>query len=475
MKTIKLINKDAFILFVFAFLINFIFLYFNYSSHYYDGYKMLHGEIAYNILKHGSTKSNEENRDYLHKLWRANNLVAPEIRELLEYSHNVPTVYPTNDIHIGYSLVMALVWFFTGTFRYFDVLLLQILIFSLLMFLWYQIAYFFFEDRLVALCSGVALLAFFPIVFLNVHVLRDVWPYYGIVVLLYGILAYLYGKIGIPLLVVLFSFFSICQFIRPPIFAVVITLLTVLVGGLFFKTFDLKKVVIISVCLLGTNVVVFWLPYVVYNEYAYGHLFVGPVGQNLLEGLGEFSNPWGYKLEDAWFSIFIRETYGLRRGTQEADDKAKELAYRAIREKPLFYLECIVKRLHRLFLPALSWFQWLYNDAEYDQIESFFNRVYYIFSHLNIRHVFIDFIARHIYIRLFLLIGYIGMVLALIKGRCFAVALLLIGIISSSYSVVLSHVEHRYLVPTYSVFSFFVGYFFAEIIMYFKRKVGVSI
>jgi len=472
MKAIPLINKQTIILCVAALILNVVFLYVNYHSRYYDGYKMLHGEIAYNILKHGSTKSSIKSRNYLHELWANNTFIAPEISELLKQDDwGMPSIYATNDIHIGYSLVMALVWFFTRSFSYFDILLLQVVLFLITILLWYQIAYFLFESSLVAFCSGAALILFFPITFLNVHVLRDIWPYYGIVAILYGVLSYLYEQVGVVTFICLCSFFALCQFIRPPSFIVIVMLLVLLFGMLFFRFFSRKKILIMFVCLLATNLIVFWIPYFAYNKYAYNHFFVGPVGQNLLEGLGEFSNPWGYKLEDAWFGIFMWETYGLRRGSQEADNKAKNLAYLAIRENPVFYAKCIVKRLHRLFFPALSWFQWLYNDSEYDRLESMVDRISYLIKHLRTNGlVLLDFIGRHIYIRLLLMVGYGGIILALFRRKFFAVALLG-SVLVSSYSVILSHIEHRYLVPAYSVFTFFIGYVVAEGITYFlKRK-----
>jgi hypothetical protein len=212
------------------------------------------------------------------------------------------------------------------------------------------------------------------------------------------------------------------------------------------------------------------VPFVSYNNYAYGRNFVGPVGQNLLEGLGEFSNKWGYRLEDYWFGNFIRENYGLIKGTQEADDKAKELFLEAVKEEPLFYLKSVLRRIHRVLLPALSWFPWLYNDAYYDQIEGLKDRIMYLVSHIADWRVLLDIIVRHIYVRLYLFIGYIGMAFLLIRKKYFPFFLLYGGIIVSSYSVVFSHVEHRYLIPAFGVFPFFVGYALFELYK-MKRRV----
>jgi hypothetical protein len=58
-------------------------------------------------------------------------------------------------------------------------------------------------------------------------------------------------------------------------------------------------------------------------------------------------------------------------------------------------------------------------------------------------------------------LAYLGLMLALIRKKYFAVAIILLGIIAAGYSVVFLHTEHRYLIPYYTFFSFFVGYLFS--------------
>jgi len=62
------------------------------------------------------------------------------------------------------------------------------------MLLIYQIGLMLFDSTAVAFYSGIALLCFFPIIFLNVQVLRDIWAYYGLVILLYTSLRFLHAQ-----------------------------------------------------------------------------------------------------------------------------------------------------------------------------------------------------------------------------------------------------------------------------------------
>ena len=64
--------------------------------------------------------------------------------------------------------------------------------------------------------------------------------------------------------------------------------------------------------------------------------------------------------------------------------------------------------------------------------------------------------------RIFLILGYIGLAYALFRKKYFEVMLIL-GIMCSSWTVIFSHIEYRYFIPFYSVLSFFVGYFFVEL------------
>ena len=74
--------------------------------------------------------------------------------------------------------------------------------------------------------------------------------------------------------------------------------------------------------------------------------------------------------------------------------------------------------------------------------------------------IIFDFVARHIYIGIFLLLAYLGMLIALIRKKYFALFFLFFGVIGAGCSVVLFHTEHRYLIPYYAFFPFFVGYLF---------------
>ena len=72
-----------------------------------------------------------------------------------------------------------------------------------------------------------------------------------------------------------------------------------------------KKIIGMLIMVVLVNLCCFWGPFFAYNKTFYDRYFVGPIGQDLLEGLGEFPNQWGYQLSDTWFASYITEKYGL--------------------------------------------------------------------------------------------------------------------------------------------------------------------
>jgi len=346
--------------------------------------------------------------------------------------------------------VLGLIWKITGSLRYLDVQILQILIFSLLMILIYQIALVLFGNAIIAFICGISLLCFFPILFQNVQANRDIWAYYGIIILLYALLAYK-QKESLITLIIGCALFSLMQFIRPIIMLVPFFLL----GVIFCYYFYLRRYLTPFIMLLTfviINSLLFWLPFCAYTKKAHGRYFVSS-SILLLEGLGEEENKWGYELDDEWYAAFMHDKYGLKAGTPQSEDKARELFWLAFRDEPLFFFKLFFKRCVSAILPNLPWS--FYPEHLYENCLSFSDKIKASFSLLK---VFLDFWSRLLYIRLFLIGGYIGAFLLFLRRRYFELFLLM-GIVASCGIILPSHIEFRYLVPFYAIpFSFFLGY-----------------
>jgi hypothetical protein len=297
--------------------------------------------------------------------------------------------------------------------------------------------------------------------------MRDIWPYYSAVILCYSILYYLRDKsLKIPIIGGIFI--ALFQFMRPPTFMLILTSSFFLIlYAIFSKKF--LPVIKLLLTIAITNILFFWLPFMTYNKIAYDRYIVGPTGINLIQGLGEFPNKWGYKLSDGWFANYMNTNH-KNLNNIERDDKARELFFKAIKEDPQYYLSCLFRRIPRLILPGLPSFN--YQDTKEIYLLYVTGTPVKELVNMVVREpiILIDFIARHIYIGLFLFFAYLGMLLALIRRRFFELFFIYIGVISASYTVIFAHTDHRYLIPYYAFFAIFVGYFFAQTIGWIKNK-----
>lgn len=411
----------------------------------------LHGQVGYNINVYNSIDLSPQLTQDLHdKRIERGKLIDFDAIDPKAYEQ--PTApFPVNDT-VGYGLVLGLLWKLTGSFKFIDVQILQIILFSLLMPLIFGIATMLFASEACAWFCCIAHLFFFPILAMNVQPVRDVWAYYGVVLLLYGLLAFLQKRSFLMLHCCSIGF-AVCQFIRPSVFFAVLTITVVFLCYGFIKREYLKQIILGLACVLAANFAFFWIPFLTYNCMHYHRYFVGPVGQDLVEGLGEFDNPWGYKLDDIWIAKYIEQKYGAKSGTPEFDDKALQEFHAAFEQHPKLYFINILRRLPGLILPGLPWIY--YENSPYGQTNSIIEKLKKVCSSLPL---FIDFLLRHVYIRLYLLLGYIGIFLAFGRRLHWPLVLLLIGVVCGGLGKLPSHIEYRYIVPFYWAFSLFVGY-----------------
>ena len=129
-------------------------------------------------------------------------------------------------------------------------------------------------------------------------------------------------------------------------------------------------------------------------------------------------------------------------------------------QNPLIFIKSVIRRVPDLVFPNLAWS--FYPEHLYGKGISFIEKLR---KAIRSPLIALDFFSRLLYVRLFLLVGYIGLVLMFMRKKYIEV-LILIAIVCSSWNIVISHIEYRYLTPFYSVFSFFVGY----AIMYFLSR-----
>ncbi|MCL4229381.1 hypothetical protein KJZ61_01675 [Candidatus Dependentiae bacterium] len=229
------------------------------------------------------------------------------------------------------------------------------------------------------------------------------------------------------------------------------------IGLLFFafmRQYTWRRVLACGGLLFVTNIIIFWIPFLAYNLITYHRLLVGPAGQDLIESLGEFENPWGFQLSDEFVSNYIGEKYGLQMGTPEFDDKARDEFRNAYAQAPSVYWKHMIRRMPQWVLPGLPWL--FLKKSPYEGLIGWKAKLAAAFSSIS---MLIDFVLRHVLIRLFLLAGCFGMLLAWRRGNHLAV-LFSLAIILGGLGKLPSHIECRYLVPFYWPIALFVAQLF---------------
>ncbi len=448
------------------------------SETYFCNYRF-HNDVAYNVWKNNSVKINNERIGYVQSMLP--HYRPPDYSLVRGIDFKGPDTRLTIQDTPGYGILMGLLWKLTNSLSALDLQILQIFMYSCMMFLLFQISMLMFKQKQAAFVACLAHLFFYPLlIFLNVQSLRDVWAYYGSVVLLYAALRYLVGNMHWFFLIPSGFIVALCQFIRPTLFPAVFTVLGAATVGALFKVFTTRKALTVIGVLLITNVVGFWIPFVSYNKTMHGRWRAGPFGEGFLSSLADQPNPWNASL---WrinkFFDLVEDDHGLIYGTQEWDDMAGKIFREKFKENPSFYFQSVLKRIPRALLPVVPWF----HDAWKKKEGAFFQNRRTMWDKIPLlpRGLFwLVAVPALMICFLCMFLGYAGLFLTLYR-REWASLLLSLSIIVSQWGLILTHVELRYLIPFYWPFALFAGYFFVELlagIRHFvsrtERSLGVS-
>lgn len=434
-----------------AFLLNLVFLFF-YNPEIYYTMTQLHGQLGYNFYRTNTLTLNPAITSAVQDLQQEHDRLVDFDQFRDQQWPRSNEVFPVHD-PIGYGVLLGLLWKLTGSLKFRDVQVLQIMLFIIALCMLYHSIFLLYGSLGFAVLASSLLLCFLPIVVMNIQPARDIWSFYAMVVLWYLTIKMWQSTATTSFVLLAGIFFAWCQWMRPTLVTalMVFTVLNIIYGCVHR---DKIKAIVRTFCLLWCmNILFFWLPFALYNQYAYQRYFVSPCGQNLLEGLGEFENPWGYQLSDPWIADYIFKKYGYAHGTAAFDDAAKKEFWQAVGQQPFFYIKTLIKRLPQVFLPPLQWL--MLKQSPYI---NYATRQDKIKALLRSPSLWLDFVLRWLYIKLFLLLGYIGFYYML-RDKRFWELLLLGAVIVCGWATFPSHIECRYLVPFYWPFALGVAYF----------------
>lgn len=381
---------------------------------------------------------------------------------------------------IGYPVLLGLLWKCTGSYLLYDIIFFQIIIFSLLLVLFDQALIALLHNKKHALGGVMGVMFYLPFCFFNTQPVRDVYLFYGILLFWIAYAYYFSSEKPIKKILIFFIFFALCQWIRSPLF-----------GVLIFATFTLpimcrlldvnwRKIVLFLTTFWFINIGIFWIPFMTFNKITYDRYFVGCTGQALLEGLGEFKNKWGFKLSDVWYDQHISALYPSMQGkygTPEFDDVGKDIAMKAIIEDPYFFLKNMIIRIPHALYWALPCFGFVINYQSSRKPLHLLDKLIVFSEDLGIIRFFLFFISRFITL-VFVSFGILGLGWLLYKRNYNIIMLWIVSYIGS-LGLIISHLEIRYLYPVIPLWGIPAGVFFAyiyqgcsikKIIALFKRN-----
>ncbi len=457
-KSVPFFNAHAHILFTVSLVINLAVLMFVHNKHleFYFAAPLYHDEVAYNFYSENELKIKRARMNDVSGLYGRGLLPNYRAIDHAKYQDEPLEHRPMID-SVGFGVLIGLLWKLTGSLSFLDVQIVQILVFSFLFFLLYQISFTVFRSRSVAFLGCLlTLFLYLPLVLQNVQVQRDIWAYYATVALLYGVLRVIEKRGSIVVLTCSALFATFCQWIRPTCFTTVVLFLVVLFFGTVARAFAASKAFPIIAVITVVNGLLFWIPFFAYNKWAYDRWFVFPLGQGLVEGIGERKNKHGFKVNDGWFKDCIEKRCGAKYGTPECDEDARILFWETFRSSPATYFRGVLVRFVDALFPVFKVYLVKVPAFEGTWV-SFRERWQFFMANLTTQKL-LHVIINRFFSFLLLVVGYLGIFLAI--GRLsLSRIIFLISVIASGWPFTLTHIETRHLIPFYWPFALFGGYF----------------
>lgn len=431
----------------------------------------LHTPIAYNFYKYSS----------LNKLYEPICFTDDGVKGtgVIRAVPRAPGVQDT----IGYGLILGIIWKITGIIKLWPLQLLQILLFAFFMVLLYYTLLYIFKNRTQAFITSCIVISYLPLTLLNIEPMRNIWAFYGVIALIYGISYFLKNENpGYSTPLVAGIWFGICQWARAPLFASLVSVTFFLIVFCFLNQQFWQKTKKVLFIFWITNSLVFWIPWMTFNKITYNRYTVGILGQDLLESLGEYPNKWGAKLSDEWVDTIITQKYGKTYGTPEFDDKAQELFWIYFKEDPWHYFKSLLLRLKQL--PFLSFPFCDYTNRITTFVTSYGGSVRGIIGIIKAFYysdpfdleLFIQFLLFFIldfYRKILMIFSWLGVFYAFYKRQYLLLILFFGGGFIGGWGMLLSHYEPRYMIAYYGILSVFAGYLMAELWEKIRKKLYV--
>ncbi len=386
--------------------------------------------------------------------------------------YDTPIKPPIRDT-VGYGFLVGMLWKITGSFDVFDVQLLQIVLFCLILFLLYEMFFLLFQSSAVAFGGCMVINFWYHLVHMNVTPSRDIWSYYGVIVLAYLLFIFFLSKsYNYKKLFFAASFFAFCQFLRPNLVGQCVTLCLALL--LLFYMYKRES---INNCFKAIGLVVFvnilfcWILFLKFNKITYDRYFVGCLGHSLVASLGVVDNPWGLKCTDDSVFTHMSKIHGSYEYSPGSNDRGMKEFFKLTKENTFIYVKALFKSLFdSFFYEVTTVFDFFY--------QSFTDSVFFktkLHQALGLSNgLFFLKILEQVSLKVVRNVGYLGLALAIFRRRFIPIIYLMGGVFLGMWVLLISHFEQRYIIPFSLPFAVFAAYFLVDIGKYILQKMMVK-
>ncbi len=361
----------------------------------------------------------------------------------------------------GHAFFIAGLWSLIGERSLVAIQIVQLVIDSCFVFFVFAIGKRLFNEK-VGLIAAFLFAIYLPEAYLSIFIKRDVWVSWTVILAYLFYLKYIQEEkkrfVGLTALTI-----AVGVYFNPTLL-----LLPIFMGIFSLPLLSLKKA-FVSTVLIMIFVSMMLVPWIVRNYNQFGAFIPtrGGFYQTMWEGFGEFNNPFGAVLNDAYtFEQMKAEGYTGRPTTPEYDDFFKPKVKKVITEHPGWYIKTVLKRIPMaLIANRVTW--GVLQDRHLSYHKHFTDKMHEktIFNY--VKFIIVNnpgFLVTKIFDAIILGLAIIGIYLS---RRRWKESLYLISVPFYFIGVYIPmHVEGKYMIPTHWVSLIFM----TISIFYFKDK-----
>lgn len=327
--------------------VRFGFLYKNWNNLDFAPSFLLHGEVARNILQGQWFKVNQSHlQNYVQECYRQEKLI--DLQDFPAPQEEI--LVPLYNDEGGYGLLLASVWKLTGSYRWWYLRVLQILLDVVMCWLVYRIGRKVFDER-VGLLAALFYACFIPGVELAVRAHRDIWVTFLFIFSVYQFVSLAKDGNNVWRLLSIGISTGLVAWMRSTVL-----LFIILAIPLLFLTVS-RKEALRSAAILLVGFILTFSPLIVRNYVVFDKFMAtrGAFWHSFWGGVGQMPNPFNVREDDEAIVRFAQSIDSTARlDTDHYEQLLKREALTYVGHHPFLYAGSVVKRAVVFVFPKIG-------------------------------------------------------------------------------------------------------------------------